>query len=176
VGIVTSGSQRLHVAADGKVGVGRVPTANRLEVEGEASKTTASGWLANSDAAIKREVQPIHGALGTLERVRPVAFRYTPEYLGAHPGVTDRVYYNVIAQEFARVFPEAVQPSGEQLGGREILQVDTYPAAIYAIAAIQELNGKVREQDQELGELRELNRQLLARLAAIEKRLDGSKP
>jgi len=171
LGLVTSGSQRIHVAADGKVGIGRVALANRLEVEGEASKTTASGWLANSDAAIKRDVHRVTGALAKVAQIRPVAFRYTAEYLAQHPGIEDKTYYNVIAQEFAEVFPESVKSSGETLGGREILQVDTYPAAIYSVAAVQELQALAQKREQEIVELREQNRRLEARLSAIERKL-----
>ena len=57
----------------------------------------------------------------------------------AHPGIKDQYYYNFIAQEFATVFPNAVQGSGEYLSdGSEILQLDSYNANIVAIKAIQE--------------------------------------
>ena len=148
----------------GNVGVGRVPVANRLEVEGEASKTTATAWLANSDRRIKTDIRSIAGALETLDRVRPVAFHYTAEYRKAHPGIADHEYLNVIAQEFAEVFPEAVKGSGERLAdGSEILQVDTYPATITAIAAIKELHA-------ELKTLREENAALARRVCMLEAR------
>jgi hypothetical protein len=171
LGFVTSGNQRMRIAADGKIGVGRTAATNRFEVEGEASKATAGGWLANSDAAIKTEVRGLTGALDTLARVRPVTFHYTAEYLRAHPDIADKVYYNVIAQEFAEVFPEAVKSSGELVQGRPMLQVDTYPATITTIAAVQELREQVRSREQELGRLREQNKNLEARLSAIERRL-----
>lgn len=171
IGFVTSGAQRLRVAADGKVGIGRIATTNRLELEGEASKTTAGGWLANSDAAIKRDVHSLKAALNKIEEVRPVGFRYTPEYLAAHPEVEDKVYYNVIAQEFMRAFPGSVKSSGEILNGRELLQVDTYPALIFTIAAVQELHEMVSARDRELAALREANRKMEARLAVIERAL-----
>ncbi len=127
----------------GRLGVGRAPAKNTLEVEGQASKTTASGWVANSDARIKTDIRPIPSALDLLANIRPVTFRYTPDYLAAHPSVPDERYYNVIAQEFARAFPDAVTESGETLpDGTPILQVDTYPALITALAAIQELEAK----------------------------------
>ena len=173
LGLVTSGAERLRLAADGKVGVGRTAATNRFEVEGEASKTTAGGWLANSDAAIKTGVRDLSRALDTIERVRPVAFRYTVEYRRAHPDIEDKEYYNVIAQEFAVVFPESVKASGETLDGKVLLQVDTYPAAIYSIAAIRELHGQVKEREQELAQLRHKNSELETRLAAIERLLSG---
>jgi hypothetical protein len=132
------------VGASSRVGISRTATVNALEVEGNASKTTAGSWVANSDARIKTEVEEIDGALAQLMTVRPVTFRYTPEYRAEHPGIADQRYYNVIAQEFAESFPDAVKGSGEFLPGEksaasEILQVDVHPALITAIAAIQEL-------------------------------------
>jgi Chaperone of endosialidase len=134
----------------GNVGVGRNPTANRLEVGGEASKATAGGWIANSDRRIKTGVHTVTNALDKLSRVRLVQFHYTDDYRAVHPGVEDREYLNVVAQEFQKVFPEDVKRSGEKLSnGEDILQVDTYPLTIYSAAAIQELNRKLEAQARE---------------------------
>lgn len=144
----------------GLVGVGRFPTVNVLEVEGNASKSVAGLWLANSDRRIKQDVQPVTNALATLAKVKPVTFMYTPEYAMTHRGVeTSRRYYNVIAQEFAEVFPEVVKGSGEYMPGMdknpagEILQVDTYPATITSIAAINELHELLKKQQAEIERL-----------------------
>jgi hypothetical protein len=140
----------------GRLGILRAPATNALEVGGNASKSTAGNWLANSDRRIKTDIEPITGALETLARVRLVDFRYTPSYLAAHPDIQDRYYPNVIAQEFAGVFPDDVKSSGETLpDGSPILQVDTYPLTIYTAAAVQELqreNEALKKQlaDQEL--------------------------
>ena len=148
-----------------KVGIGRVAAANALEVEGNASKSTAGNWAANSDRRIKSEIQPLTGALEKLDQVRLVDFRYTPEYRAAHPGIPDVRYLNVVAQEFAEVFPDHVKSSGERLpDGSEILQVDTYPLTIYSAAAVQELHRenealKKKLADQE-GRLRRLEEAL----------------
>lgn len=125
----------------GKVGIARTPAANALEVAGNASKSTAGSWLANSDRRIKSEIRPILGALEKLDQVRLVDFRYTDAYRATHPAIEDRRYPNVIAQEFAEVFPDDVKGSGERLpDGSEIQQVDTYPLTIYTAAAVQELH------------------------------------
>ncbi|WP_052573147.1 tail fiber domain-containing protein [Haloferula sp. BvORR071] len=125
----------------GKIGIRRSAATNSLEVEGNASKSSAGSWLSNSDRRIKTDIQPLSGALERLDQVRLVDFRYTGSYLASHPGLQDRRYLNVIAQEFAKVFPDHVQGSGELLpDGSEILQVDTYPLTIYSAAAIQELH------------------------------------
>ncbi len=175
---------RFMITAGGNVGLSRIPSANRLEVAGEASKDSGGDWLVNSDARIKTDVQTVTKALDTLDKVRLVDFRYTDEYRAAHPSIDDRRYLNVIAQEFAEVFPDHVKSSGEKLpgSGDEILQVDTFPLTIYSAAAVQELYELVREQAQALAErerefaqVRELEKakerrieHLEARLAAIE--------
>jgi hypothetical protein len=144
----------LTIARDtGRVGVGRVSTANALEVEGNASKTASGSWLANSDRRIKTDVRTIGNALEAIDRLRPVAFRYTDEYMSRHPSVKDQDYYNYIAQEFQEVFPDSVQSSGED----GILQVDSHPAGVYAVAAIQELHEIVRLKDDEITELKSQN-------------------
>ncbi len=133
-----------HYLTGPRVGIGRTPTANALEVEGNASQTTSTFWLLNSDARIKTGIETVHDALDTLEKVRPVRFRLHAEISAAHPEIEDKKYYNVIAQEFAEVFPGAVNESGELLPSGEsgMLQVDLQPALITTIAAVKELKAE----------------------------------
>jgi len=137
----------------GRVGIKRTAAANTLEVEGQASKVTAGNWLANSDRRIKDNVKPITGALEKLSQVRLVDFNYTADYRAAHPGIEDKRYLNVIAQDFAEVFPDDVKSSGEKLpDGSPILQVDTYPLTIYSAAAVQELAKENEQLKKQLAE------------------------
>jgi len=168
----TAGTERLRIAADGKTGIGRIPLANTLEVEGTASKTASGNWSANSDARIKKDVRTLDHALDKIDLVRPVSFHYTDEYRAAHPCIEDKTYLNVIAQEFAKVFPDAVKESGEILDGKPILQVDIHPAAVYAIAAIQELHQLVKAKDDQVAKLKEQNASLEQRLQALEKAVE----
>ena len=145
---------QMTILANGNVGIGRSPATNALEVEGNASKTTAGSWLANSDARIKTDITTVTKALETLDQVRLVSFRYTDAYRAEHPAIANHSYLNVVAQEFAHVFPEYVKSSGERLpDGSAVLQVDTYPLTIYSAAAVQELNRKLDEKTARLGEL-----------------------
>lgn len=150
----------------GRIGIGRVPAVNQLEVEGQASKTTAGNWASNSDRRIKTDIQPVTGALEMIGRLNPVTFRYTPEYRAQHRIIEDVAYYNVIAQEFREVFPDAVRGSGDHLpDGSEILQVDTYPATITAIAAVKELKARLQAREGEIARLQQ-------RMERIERLLD----
>ena len=149
-------ARNTNAAGLSAVGIGRTPTTYELEVEGDASKTTASGWKANSDARIKTDVRTIEGALDTLLKLRPVAFRYTAEHRAKHPSIEDRDYNNFIAQEYREVFPAAVKEDGEGL-----LMVDTYDVQPYLVRAAQELAAAVDE-------LRKENAELRARIEALE--------
>jgi hypothetical protein len=159
------------------LGVGNGAVTNALEVTGDASKTTAGAWLANSDRRIKTAIAPIPNALDMIMKLRPVTFRYDDTYRKAHESIDDKRYYNVIAQEFAEVFPEAVKGSGEYLPGKakspenEILQVDTYPAQIASLAAIQELAMQDEALRDEVTTLKRENAALLQQLDALAHRL-----
>jgi hypothetical protein len=137
-----------------------VPATNALEVNGNASKSTAGDWLANSDARIKKDIAPVSNALDVIDRLRPVQFRYKDEYRAEHPFIKNVPYFNYIAQDFQQVFPDSVQDSGED----GILQIDTHPASIYAVAAIKELHAKVKKRDAEISDLKE-------RLAVLERKI-----
>ena len=175
----------VHIADNGRVGIGRNPAANALEIEGNASKSTAGLWLANSDRRIKTNIETIDQALETLKRVRLVSFNYTKDYQAGHAGVGAGRYLNVIAQEFAEVFPDHVVGSGEYLpDGSEILQVDTYPITIYSAAAIQEqqriieaLQARIESLEAQVTEMNTLktsHAQMVSELADIKRALLNS--
>jgi len=130
----------LWVAGTGHVGIGRRPAANKLEVEGTASKTGAGAWLANSDSRIKTNIKSLEDPLSVIGRLRPVQFHYTEEYKKKHSSLKNHLYYNFIAQEFQRVFPDYVSDNGEGY-----LQMDSYPVTPYLVAAVQELSRSVEE-------------------------------
>jgi len=175
VAVAAGGNRSIAIRGDALrydaslVGIGRTPTTNKFEVEGDASKSTAGDWLANSDRRIKTSIERVTGALDTLDRVRLVSFEYTDDYQSTHRGVGDGRYLNVIAQEFAEVFPDHVKGSGERLpDGSEILQVDTYPLTIYSAAAVQELHDLMQARKAELDALRAANAELRERVTKLE--------
>jgi hypothetical protein len=132
-----------------RVGINRVATTLALEVGGEASKATAGQWVANSDIAIKTDVKDLENALAIIDKLRPVRFRYTEEYLKKYPYIKNHYYYNFIAQEFQKVFPDSVEKNAEGY-----LQMDSYPVTPYLVAAVQQLNKKIDELKEENKELK----------------------
>ena len=71
----------------GLVGIDRISSANMLEVNGDASKTTAGSWLANSDRRIKTDISDVEDAYAIIERLRPVSFRYSDQWRELNPSI-----------------------------------------------------------------------------------------
>ena len=119
---------------------------------GDASKTTAGSWLANSDYRIKTNIEDIGNSVDLIMELHPVRFRYNNEWIAKNPSIKDKNYYNFIAQEYRQVFPESVQGSGDYLDGdpEELLQMDSYNAQIVAIKALQEVIRQNREQQKQI--------------------------
>ena len=67
----------------------------------------------------------------------------------------------------------AIHPLVVQSDGKPILQVDVHPAAIYAIAAIQELHGLLKAKNEDLAKLKDQNTALEKRLQSLEKVVSG---
>ena len=99
-----------------------------LQVNGTASKTTSGSWDANSDIRIKKDIQPLTGALSIISKLNPVMFHYVDAYKDAHnsvdskdgtvrKNVDDYYYFNFIAQEYGKIFPDYVKNSGENISG-----------------------------------------------------------
>ena len=102
-------------------------------------------------------------------KLHPVRFRYTDEWVEMNPSIRDIEHYNFVAQEFQQVFPDAVQPGGDKLAeGEPLLQLDSYPAQVVAISAIQELIEENQSQQ-------ELIDQLLQKMEALEAELMKSR-
>jgi hypothetical protein len=154
----TNGPHLVILRDSSRVGIGRFPYSQALEVEGSASKTVAGEWLANSDAAIKTDIRTITNALETLANLRPVRFRYNEAFKTKHPTIVDRDYCNYIAQEFQEVFPECVETDGEGL-----LMIDTYNTQPYLVRAVQELSDKLESLEDENESLRQRVTELEAR-------------
>ena len=158
------------VLLDGYVGIGTPSPSYQLQLSTDsAAKPTSSQWTVASDARIKADIESVSKsyALARIEAVRPVSFRYIPEYLDETKS-EDKTYYNFIAQELEQVFPECVRRSGQKLekvvtpevkGGDgktiaaavmetvvdDIASVDSHSLIIHLIAAVQELSAKVKQ-------------------------------
>jgi len=133
-----------------------------------ATKPGGGSWTATSDRRIKQDIVPIRDAVDTIMKLRPVNFRYTPEYRAMEGGLDDKSYAGFIAQEFRDVFPEAVTQTRKRVPGaaaneQNILALDPNPAIITAVAAVQELATENADLHHQIDELS-------ARMARLEAR------
>jgi hypothetical protein len=147
-------TERFAISTSGNVGLSRTATTNTLEVNGNASKTTAGSWLANSDINIKTDINTIDGALDRINKVRLVSFKYKDAYKEGNRGIKDKYYHNVIAQEFQEIYPDYVYDSGDVFEEHKVLQVDTNPMYVDSVSAIQELSKMVIELQNQINELK----------------------
>jgi len=160
-----------------------IDTSGNLQIAGNAYKPGGGSWVASSDRRIKQDIAPIAGAVDTLLQLHPVSFHYTPEYRALENHFPDKPYFGFIAQEFRDVFPDAVSSTGKRVpgsapGDEPILALDSSPALITTVAAVQELAVQSEDTRREVATLRAENAALRARLERIEARLDarGTQP
>ena len=140
----------LQKDSDGKVGIGRIPTANRLEVNGNASKTSAGSWLANSDARLKKNIQPLQSEaiLQKMLALHGVTFEWNDTKTGYDRPLG--IQYGFTAQNVQAIFPELV--SEDNLGYLQTAY-GTYDAMY--IEALRALNDKIEALEKENASLQE---------------------
>lgn len=160
-------SNVLRLESDGKIGVMRNPTTNAFEVEGDASKTTAGSWIANSDRRLKKEIQSIGGetALDKIKKMRGVTYLWNDDKTGTKR--PEGLQYGFVAQELMEVFPEKV--TKDNLGFYQTAYGDYDPLFV---EAIKELKSEVEILSEENAKLKAQllkMEQIEARLSALEK-------
>jgi Chaperone of endosialidase len=115
------------------------------------------GTVTSSSRRFKQEIRDIAGESDRLMRLRPVAFRYKPEF-----DPTGELQYGLIAEEVAEVYPDLVTLDRE--GRPEGVRYH-----LIAPLLLNEVQKQRRTIESQQGEIEELK----ARLAALEARLLG---
>ena len=134
---------------NGDVGIGRAPVTNALEVEGDASKTTAGAFVANSDRRLKKNIQTLGGktALEKIQSLRGVTYLWNDTKTGSKR--PEGIQYGFIAQEIQEVFPEKV--SEDNLGYLQTAYGD-YDALF--VQAIKEQQLQIEALSEEIYQLK----------------------
>lgn len=132
------------VIKDGKVGMGdRNPTTNMLEINGNASKSSAGDWLANSDARLKKNIEPISGALNKILQLQGITYQWNDDKTGITRPQTTQMGFT--AQNIQQVFPQLVSTDAQ---GYLQTGYGTYDA-LY-VEAIKELLKKIEVLEEKI--------------------------
>ena len=130
----------------GDVGVGTRAPAHRLHVEG-GDLYVSGEVLALSDARHKRDLRPLGGALDRVRALTGYTYSYasSSSYPAADPAApTRRRHVGLLAQDVARVLPEAVHEEGAR-GGPLSLAYGNLTALL--VEAVKELAARVDRLD-----------------------------
>lgn len=172
VDFASTADNQFLIRASGGVGIGTASPDATLSVNGTADKPGGGAWTVFSDARLKKNIEPLKGALERLLELRAVTFEYKePQSIHELPGVQ----IGMIAQEVEKVFPDWVDTAPN---GMKRLSIHGFEAL--TVQALRELraekDAKISDLEKQLAAQKELNRRMAARFDALEKavaRLDG---
>ncbi len=125
---------------NGRVGIQRDATTNTLEVSGNASKSSAGDWIANSDERLKKHIAPLQNPLEKLLRLQGVTYEWNDKQTG-----TDRpagTHMGFTAQNIQQVFPELVSTDAQGFlqtayGTYDALYVEAIKALVKKVEALE---------------------------------------
>ncbi len=147
----TIGGNIVRINGEGRVGIMRTAATNAFEVGGDASKTTAGAWLANSDSRLKKNISTISptDALNKVLSLRGVNYEWNDDKTGMKRPQGNQIGF--VAQEIQEVFPEKV--SEDKLGYLQTAYGDYDPIIFQAIKALSEKIDKLEKENEELKKL-----------------------
>ena len=133
-----------------KVGINKIigSNDNTLEVNGNASKSTAGDWLANSDARLKKNIEPLESQviLNKLLDLQGVTYEWNDDKTGNER--PEGLQYGFTAQNIQAVFPTLVT---EDSKGYLQTAYGTYDAMyVEALRALNDENVALKEKVEEL--------------------------
>ncbi len=133
---LTNGTQQMYISADGNVGIGRNPVTNVLEIEGDASKSAAGDWLANSDRRLKKNIEALDSKemLEKLTALEGISYEWADEQTGTQR--PEGLQYGFTAQNIQENFPSLV--TEDNTGYLQTAYGSFDAMTVAAIAALQE--------------------------------------
>jgi hypothetical protein len=145
-----TGSERMRILSNGRVGIGTATPDQLLSVNGDASKAGGGSWQTFSDQRLKNISGPFKSGLNAVMRLQPLRYQYRPNN-GA--GVTSNgEHIGLVAQEVQKVIPEAVTANANGY-----LMVNNDPIIWSMLNAIKEQQQQIEELKSEVRRLRANN-------------------
>jgi hypothetical protein len=141
-------TERMRINSSGLMGIGRTPVTNRLEVEGNASKSSAGDWIANSDKRLKKNIEPLDAQemIEKLLTLQGVTYEWNDDKTGSSRPAG--MQYGFTAQNIQEAFPTLVE---EDTLGYLQTAYGTYDAMM--VEAIRFLHIEIHQLKEELNQL-----------------------
>ena len=158
----------MAIALSGNVGIGTITPNFKLEVVGSAGKPGGGSWSNTSDARLKKNIQPLSGALDKLLALRGVNFEYI-DPAAIHELAGERT--GLIAQEVEKVMPDWVETGAD---GYKRVTVRGLEALV--VEALRDLRQEQEDQVAKLRKEKELEIEELRRSVAELKALISPRP
>lgn len=153
----TSNQPRLMVVASGNVSVGGQSAAEKLHVFGNVQ---ASDFIVASDKRLKTDIKKFDSGLDQLLDIQPYSYMYN----GKANIDSDKTHYGVIAQEFEKILPGAVNDflyedlndDGEVIESEKYKAVQTEAIKYILVNAVKEQQSIIEDQNNRITKLEEL--------------------
>src|SRR5689334_4717699 len=101
-----TGTERMRILSNGRVGIGTATPDQLLSVNGDASKTGGNTWLAFSDRRLKNIKSPFTTGLSAVMKLQPVRYEYKSDNVLGLKSEGEHIGFG--AQDVQKVIPEAV--------------------------------------------------------------------
>jgi hypothetical protein len=122
---------------------GSVTITGSLTVTGEVNGGNGGSCTCTSDERLKKNIQPLKGALDQLARLRPVTFEWKDPEGGGHPKDTGTID-GFIAQEIEKDHPGWVNKEGyTDKDGQKYRTLDLRQIEALEVQSIQDLKGQL---------------------------------
>lgn len=145
-----TGSERMRILSNGRVGIGTATPDQLLSVNGDASKAGGGSWQTFSDERLKNISGPFKSGLNAVLRLQPLRYQYRPD--NAVGIKSEGEHIGLAAQAVQKVIPEAVTANANGY-----LMVNNDPIIWTMLNAIKEQQQQIEELKREVKRLRTNN-------------------
>jgi hypothetical protein len=140
-----------NVYIQNKLGINRTPITNPLEIEGNASKSSAGDWLANSDARLKKNIRHLDSEemLEKLLALEGISYEWNDQVTGSFRPEGTQLGFT--AQNIQQVFPDLVEEDNlgylqTAYGTYDAVVVEAIRALSESIAILRNENTMLRDE------------------------------
>ena len=146
-----TGTERMRILSNGRVGIGTAAPDQLLSVNGDASKSGGGSWQTFSDERLKKINGSFDSGLKAVMRLQPLRYEYKPDNALGIKLEGERI--GVGAQAVQQVIPEAVTKNAEGY-----LMVNNDPIIWTMLNAIKEQQKEIVELKRQIRQLRATTR------------------